>query len=119
MAVSVQELTKALESLRIAIEMPYSEIVRDASIQRFEFCLELLWKVLKKKMGTASVAPKSVLREAAAQGLISNIDMWFDFVDDRNLSSHTYNEDIAKKVFHTVQRFHPEAVKLLQRLNSI
>ncbi|HEY8270625.1 MAG TPA: nucleotidyltransferase substrate binding protein [Pseudobdellovibrionaceae bacterium] len=119
MAVSVQELTKALESLRIALESPYSDIVRDASIQRFEFCIELCWKLLKKKMGTSSVAPKAVLREAAAQGLIANIEIWFDFIEARNLTSHTYNESVAKTVFETVQRFFPEATQLLTKLNSI
>lgn len=90
MAVSTQELSKALESLRIALESSYSDIVRDASIQRFEFCLELSWKVLKKKMGTASVAPKALIREAAAQGLIADPNLWFDFIEDRNLTPYTY-----------------------------
>ena len=119
MAVSVQELSKALESLRIALETPYSDIVRDAAIQRFEFCVELSWKVLKKKMGSASVAPKSVVREAAAQGLIANPELWFDFIESRNLTSHTYNEKVAQKVFADVQRFYPEAALLLEKLNSL
>jgi len=119
MAVSVQELTKALESLRIALESPYSDIVRDASIQRFEFCIELSWRTLKKKMGSSSVAPKAVLREAAAQGLVANLDIWFDFIEARNLTSLIYNEDVAKRVFETVKHFYPEALKLLTKLNSI
>lgn len=119
MAVSTQELTKALESLRLALESPYSDIVRDASIQRFEFCIELSWKVLKKKMGTASVAPKVVIREAAAQNLITKPEVWFEFIEARNLTSHTYNEQIAKKVFETVKMFYPEAISLLEKLNSL
>lgn len=119
MAVSTQELSKALQSLRLALESPYSDIVRDASIQRFEFCIELSWKVLKKKMGTSSVAPKIVIREAAAQNLITKIDIWFDFIEARNLTSHTYNEQIAKKVFETVKVFYPEAMALLEKLNSL
>lgn len=119
MAVSTQELTKALESLRIALATPYSDIVRDAAIQRFEFCIELSWKVLKKKMGTTSVAPKAIIREAATQGIISDPEKWLYFIDQRNLTSHTYNEDTAKKVFETVQSFYPEGLSLLEKLNSI
>lgn len=107
MSVNLEQLEKAAKALKEALDQPYSDIVRDASIQRFEFCIELSWKVLKKVMGTTSVAPKAVVREAAQQGLITDPELWLKFIDARNLTSRTYNEEIAKEVYDWVLKFYP------------
>jgi hypothetical protein len=41
MELDLTEFSKALISLEKALNEPKSDIVRDASIQRFEFCVEL------------------------------------------------------------------------------
>ncbi len=41
---SYAEFEKALKALDEALREPKNSIVRDASIQRFEFCVELAWK---------------------------------------------------------------------------
>ena len=118
MAVSIEELKKASDSLKYALSEPYSDIVRDAAIQRFEFCTELAWKVLRKKMGSSSVAPKAIVREAAQQGLIENPVQWIRYIDARNLTSHTYNEDTARQVFEIVKNFLPDLEQLLPKLED-
>ena len=119
MAVSLVELQKAEKSLREVLAMPYSDIVRDAAIQRFEFCIELAWKTLKKKMGSTSVAPKVIIREGAQQGLIADPSLWIRYIDARDMTSHTYNEDTAKSVFKTIQLFLPDLEKLRQKLEEL
>jgi len=52
--VGTVELENAITSLQNALAAPKNDITRDATIQRFEFCVELSWKVAKKVMGTAS-----------------------------------------------------------------
>jgi Nucleotidyltransferase substrate binding protein like len=74
MAVSTEEYSKVLLSLEEALVLPKTDIVRDATIQRFEFCVELAWKTAKKVMGTQTSAPKQVLREMAQNGFIENVD---------------------------------------------
>jgi len=44
MAVSSTELSKALTSLKEGLTVEKTDISRDTSIQRFEFCVELAWK---------------------------------------------------------------------------
>ena len=39
-----QDTEKALKTLKDALQMPASVIVRDATIQRFEYSFEILWK---------------------------------------------------------------------------
>lgn len=114
--VSTSEFEKALKALEAALKEPKTDISRDAAIQRFEYCVELAWKTSKKTMGTATAAPRSIIREMAAQGLIQEPSPWFDFLDARNLSSHTYKEEVAEKVFEAARAFLPMAKALLKQL---
>jgi nucleotidyltransferase substrate binding protein (TIGR01987 family) len=124
--VSVEEYKKALLSLDEAltafkkpnINESERKMFRDASIQRFEFCVELAWKVSKKHMGTLSTAPKTVIREMAQAGLINSPELWFEFLEARNLSSHSYDEEVAKKIQNIFNSFYNEAEKLLKNLSK-
>lgn len=116
MAVSIEEFKKALNSLEEALNAPKNDLSRDASIQRFEFCVELAWKNAKKHMGTSTTAPKQVIREMAQNNLINDVDMWLESINQRNLSSHTYNEELAEKVYNFAKVFLPHAKELLGKL---
>lgn len=125
MGVSTQELEKAINSLEEALKL-YSSATddsqkrafRDAAIQRFEFSIELSWKTSMKVLGSMTLAPKNAIREMARANLINNPSEWIGFVDSRNETSHSYDEDVAKKVFATIQKFLPEAQLLLKSLKS-
>lgn len=118
MAVSIEELSKALVALEKALTVEKTDISRDASIQRFEFCVELSWKSAKKVMGTTATAPKQVIREMAQSGLINDVDFWLKSIDQRNLSSHTYNEKLAEEVFTFATNFLGPAKHLLKKLQD-
>ncbi len=125
MAVSIVEFEKALVSLSEALQfyqhtedLTQKKIARDACIQRFEFCVELAWKTSGKLMGSSSTAANIVIREMAQNGFISDPELWFDFVKSRNLSSHTYDDGVAKSVFAVIQTFYPHAQNLLNYLKS-
>lgn len=115
--ISIQQFAKALQSLKEALQHPKSDISRDAAIQRFEFTVELAWKTTKKHMGSSSTAPKEVVREMAQNKYITDVAFWISAIDHRNLTSHTYNEDVANDVYDFAVKFVPEAESLLVRLN--
>lgn len=112
------ELRKALVSLEKALNEAKNEITRDATIQRFEFCIELSWKTAKKIMGTASTAPKTVIREMAQNNLISDVEFWLEAIDKRNMSSHTYNEVLADEVYFFAKEFLVKGQDLLIKLEK-
>lgn len=78
-------------------------IYRDSAIQRFEFCFDLSWKLMKEMLrevhGIECASPKRCLEEAFRQGIIVDEAPWLLMVEMRNLSSHTYNEEVAEKIF--------------------
>ena len=78
----------------------------DATIQRFEFCFELAWKLMKAVLeyeGIEANSPRSCIREGWKQGLISNAEAWLEMMEKRNLSSHTYDENVAREIYHDVK----------------
>lgn len=118
LSVSFQLFDKAVNKLDAAIGQPKDEFIRDSVIQRFEFCVELSWKVSKKIMGTSTTAPKDVVREMAQNNLISDVKLWLQAIDMRNLSSHTYNEELAEKVYAFAVTFLPELNLLREKLKT-
>jgi len=104
------ELQNAARRLREAVAQPESGLVRDAVIQRFEFTFELGWKSLKlflERQGVECGGPRSTFKKAFAESLIDsreNADKWLRMLDDRNLTSHAYDEAPARRIFNHVVR---------------
>lgn len=122
MSVSIYELKKATMALEAALNAEKTDLNRDATIQRFEFCVELAWKTSKKIMGTSTTAPKQVIREMAQNGLLldeEEVAFWLLSIDQRNLSSHTYNEVLAEKVYAFAQVFLPKAQGLIVKIEEL
>ena len=106
------ELQNAVKRLREAVAQPQSDLVRDAVIQRFEFTFELVWKSLKlylERQGLDCGGPRSTLKKAFAEGLIDSpdqADVWMEMLEDRNLTSHAYDEALARRIYrHIVQNY--------------
>jgi nucleotidyltransferase substrate binding protein (TIGR01987 family) len=114
--ISTLQFAKAIRSLKEALQLPKTDISRDEAIQRFAFTVELAWKTTKKHMGSSSTAPKEIVREMAQNKYISDIDFWLKAIDQRNLTSHTYNEEVADEVYSFAGKLLPEAEALLGRL---
>ncbi len=118
MSVSIIQYKNAVTSLRKALEAELNDLTRDATIQRFEFCVELAWKNAKKVMGSSTGAPKMIVREMAQSGLIKDPQIWLDAIEKRNLSAHTYNEDLAIEVYNFAKSFLSEFENLISKLEN-
>ena len=118
MSVSTVEFSKAVKRFEEAVLQDKNDFIRDSVIQRFEFSVELAWKTTKKVMGTSTSAPKDVVREMAQGGYIKDVNRWLQAIDMRNLSSHTYKEDLAEQVYNFSCEFLPELKALLKRVEQ-
>lgn len=98
------ELLKAIARLEEACSEPFSSYIRDAVIQRFEFCWELTWKTLKlrlEQLGVEALNPRDIFREALSTGLIHDGNAWSE-MQKRNLTTHTYDEKLANDVYNYI-----------------
>jgi nucleotidyltransferase substrate binding protein (TIGR01987 family) len=103
----LNDLEKALLRLDEALKQPENDFVRDAAIQRFEFCFELSWKSIQSAArleGQDCTSPRTAFSTAWRDGWISDEVAWLDMLDERNKTSHTYREAMAKEVFDSLPR---------------
>lgn len=115
---------RALHQLTLAIRLmeqrPLSDLEQQGLIQGFEFTHELAWNVLKDYLEMEGiqglVGSRSTVREAFKRGLISDGEAWMDMIEKRNLSSHTYNQDVANVVASAIHEwYYPAFVELQER----
>lgn len=121
--INIQPFEKALKSLSQILNETKNAITRDAAIQRFEYTFELSWKLLKRYFKLNNNLDlfnvKDIFREGGKQGLIEKVESWFEYLEARNLTSHTYDETIAEKVYAKAKEFEKEASLLLTQIKKI
>ena len=99
-----------------------TELERAGIIQFFEMTFELAWKVLKDYLeseGYIVKSPRETVKQAFQIGLIDNGHIWIDALSNRNLTTHTYDEELATKMTSEIlNAYLPELDKLYNKLSE-
>lgn len=108
---SFLELGESLDQLKEMIDEPEREksYVKDATIQRFEFCVKLFWKTLKKICLSEQYdvnSPQSTIKKAFELGLITDAAIWSSMLNDRNMTSHTYHRSVALEIYYKTPSYY-------------
>ena len=136
-----QKITQALQTLERSVtifglfskegkkynpHMTYEEEyrgLRDSMIQRFEYCVDLFWKYLKKDLEVKQLmpeikAPAEVVRKSYAAGLIteSEAETILLMIKDRNMTSHVYIEEIAEDLAKKIPNHYAIMHTIIQKL---
>ena len=93
----------------------------DGVIQRFEFTFELAWKLMKVFMEEEGVmgvclSPKTTVRQAFKRELIMDGQGWINMIQDRNRTSHMYNESMSRAIYKNIQL---EYIQLFRELRQV
>jgi len=119
-------LNSLIEILIMYDNNPNDIVVRDAAIQRFEYTYSLALKMLSRfinkesKEITHTMTFNQLIRTANQFGLLkSNLEIWDDYRQKRNSTSHTYDEAVAIKVMSVVPSFKNDAQFLLNKLKEL
>ena len=104
---------------RVALQ-PDDELVAAGTVQRFEICWELGWKVLRDYLFYAGSpvevpVPINVIRAAFQAGLISDGDKWVSAMRARNEMSHVYDPVAFRKTVSAIREIY---FPLLQALET-
>lgn len=122
---SLQRLGEVVEIYK---KNPQDTIVRDSLIQRFEFTYFITLKTLRKYFierafivdDVNKLSFNEMVRTAMQLNLLrSDLAKWTEFREMRNLTSHTYDENVALKVSGIVPDFYEEITYLLKELKGI
>ena len=85
-------------------------VLIDATVHRFEFVIELFWKTLKKILSFEKVevsSPREALAKSYQLSLIDDEQAWLEMLDDRNSTSHEYNQEKAKEIYKRIKLHFP------------
>lgn len=89
------------------------------AVQAFEFTYEQAWKTLKRilaKRGVDAPSPRDTFRESARNKLISDPELWFTFLEKRNLTSHTYKEENLHSLINIFPAFSKAVDEIITNL---
>lgn len=117
---ALKQLTAAVE---LAAQREFTQLEKQGVIQAFEFVHELAWNVLKDLLEFEGiqgiVGSRGTVREAFKRGLLADGELWLDMIDKRNLTSHTYNAELAQDMVNTIiHGYYPSFMALQQTLQQ-
>jgi len=89
-------------------------------IHRFEYCLELAWKMtrdylVESGLRIAPVTPREVMRQAAAAQVVEDAQVWIDMLTHRTLLAHNYDGVVFAEVAEALAGRYLPAMEQLHR----
>jgi nucleotidyltransferase substrate binding protein (TIGR01987 family) len=116
-------LGRLAEAVELRQQRELTRLERLGLVQAFEFTHEMAWNTLKDfaefQGNTGLMGSRDATRTAFKMGLIEDGENWMEMIRDRNLSTHTYDEETALKIEHVVaERYYPLFVALTARLQE-
>lgn len=117
-------LSKLGEAVELDAERALTELERQGIIQVFEYTHELAWKVMQDffiYQGNSEIrGSRDATRQAFSADLITDGDHWMEMIKNRNLTSHTYNEEISEEIYkNIVSKFYPLFVVFQETMEAI
>ena len=119
-----QNFERSLKYLEQALNILEPDIIQKAGlIQFFEMSFELAWNVVKDYLEVQGFidirSPRSALKKAYETGLISDGHSWMQLLEDRNVTSHAYDEatvDMIEGLIH--EKYYRLLKQLYDTLNN-
>ena len=113
----------ALSNLETGVALGAPEDVRQLTglVGLHHICFELSWKLMRHVLlqhGEAEEAlgsPRSVIRAAWHWNIISDEGTWLDLLRNRNVLTHTYDEEAALAVIEKIKSSYLQAFRDLKR----
>ena len=123
-----QRLAIALERYKNALsdkntDLETREERRDSLIKRFELTYDLLWKYLREYMITMhsviADSPRKVFQECLSLGLTNREETkeLIDLIEDRNLTTHVYDIELANQVAADIQKHHDVVNTIIRKVS--
>jgi nucleotidyltransferase substrate binding protein (TIGR01987 family) len=85
-----------------------NEMIKEGLIQRFEYTHELAWNTMKDYADYQGIqnigGSRDATREAFQMNLIKDAHVWMEMIKSRNLTTHTYNKDVADDIYVKILR---------------
>jgi nucleotidyltransferase substrate binding protein (TIGR01987 family) len=91
-------------------------------VRAFTMNLNGIWKALKlylQHQGIIVKTPRDSLVEAFRIGLIDDEKIFLDMLEDKNNTSHIYDEETSEKIFSRIKKnYQAEITKVIELLDT-
>ncbi|MGI9277749.1 MAG: nucleotidyltransferase substrate binding protein [Endozoicomonas sp.] len=95
-------LKRLQEAKDLADSRKLTDLEQQGLIQGFEFTHELAWNTLKDFLTYRGISniigSRDATRGAFRYGLVKDGEAWMEMIKSRNLTSHTYREEVANEI---------------------
>lgn len=101
------------------------DIIRDCLIFRFKLTNNLIRMNLQKFLHDAGVTldnsfPRTIYKKAYVNNLLTDDLLWINLLEDRNATSHIYNEDLANEIANRIATQYVQAIgELVENLEKL
>ena len=99
-------------------------VMMSGVIQHFEFTYEISRVLIERWLRTnygaevRGVSRKEMYRFAGQYDLIDGVERWFNYHEERNRTSHRYDEQLLQMIDDTIPQFVEDAQALLHFLRA-
>jgi nucleotidyltransferase substrate binding protein (TIGR01987 family) len=100
-----------------------SELEQEGLIQRFEYTFELAWNTIKdflEYQGYQGITgSRDAFKIASERGLIKHGELWFQMLESRKKTTHTYDQETADEISEIITETYIDLFReLIERLEK-
>jgi nucleotidyltransferase substrate binding protein (TIGR01987 family) len=118
---ALERFCEALDRKEALEQEGFGDIFLDLAVKRFEFTYEMSWKAIRRCLdflGIEAKYPRACFKEAYALGLLTNETVWLEMIEQRNLTSHVYNQEEVKGILTHLDEYRLNFEQLLTQLEA-
>ena len=117
-------LSQLTDAVGLSLQRELSDLEKQGLIQAFEFTHELAWNTLKNfleyKGQSGIYGSRDATRKAFELELIEDGDSWMQMIQNRNRSSHSYNQKVMQEIIEAIlAAYHQQFLRLADKLNKM
>ena len=119
----IKSLEESYKKFKENNESYFYKELRDSVIKRFEYTIDYLWKTLKlylekKHQLITAESPKKIFDQTQKAGVITEKELviFRNMIEDRNNSSHMYQEELSENLIKDMDLYILELNKILTKI---
>ena len=103
-----ERFAQALAERPVFYQVGFGEAYTDVVAKRFEFAYEMAWRTLSRYfdyVGIGCATPRACFKEAHAQGIVGEEEVWLEMIEHRELLADSYDLLQNHEIMARAERF--------------
>lgn len=127
----ISNLKKCIDTLKTCSndykninDVKMREYIADACVKRFEYTVEISWKLMKRYLKLEygkedkELTMNNIFRLMEGYGFIKSWESWKYYYEKRNNTSHEYNKEKAADILKITEKLYEDAEFLYKKFSE-